>query len=435
MLKAVFHHQEPFLAFLIAISLISGLSAHRLTRSRDSRSWAVAAFVLFLVMALGVTVFLPGGGVASGTCTVNRDFTEPFKTEQGLLNAAMCVPLGFSSILAFRRLLPVVVYGVLTPVIVELTQATIPWIGRTCDSSDAEMNVIGALLGAGLGCALLKLRGSSIEPWRQGAKRTAVAGIGTLTVCACIWNFAITPIAVDATSLRFANAREKDAARAALKEAFGDRYSPVNVQVQPGYDGGPETLLITLPHSSASLSWPDRANFSVELEAFRAPNPDSFPVDGASGNPEKADAAYAIAHRYAIAHYGWILKGIDHESTPVGDGAESGWLISWRNIEDGVVMPRRLDVQIDRAGRVSRLNVQRGPLSVALPPRRVDRAQAESIVTDTFLKDSKAEVEAGRLIAVMEKGEWRARWTVSVAFDASDVSEMYVDAETGEVGP
>ncbi|MEV8451643.1 VanZ family protein [Streptomyces sp. NPDC052095] len=435
MLNAVFHDQEFFLASLIAISLICGLSAHRLTRGRDSPSWAVAAFVFFLVTALGVTLFLPGGGTASGTCTVNRDFTEPFKTEQGILNAAMCVPLGLSSILAVRRVLPVVVYGVLAPVIVELAQATLPWISRTCDSSDAEMNVIGVLLGAGLGCALLKLRGSRIEPWRRGAKRTAVVGVGALTVCACVWNFAITPLAVDATSLRFANAREKDAARAALKEAFGDRYSPVNVQVQPGYDGGPETLLIALTHSSASLSWPDRANFSVELEAFRAPNPDSFPVDGASGDPENADAAYAIAHRYAISHYGWALKGTDHESTPVGDGAESGWLVSWRNIEDGVVMPRRLDVQIDRAGRVSRLNVQRGPLSVALPPRRVDRARAESIVTGTFPKGSRAEVEAGRLTAVMEKGEWRARWGVTVAFDASDTSEMYVDAETGEVSP
>ncbi|MGW2843755.1 VanZ family protein [Streptomyces sp. NPDC001274] len=435
MLKAVFHNQEPFLAFLIAISLISGFSAHRLTRSRDSRSWAVAAFVLFMVMALGVTVFLPGGGAASGTCTVNRDFTEPFKTEQGLLNAAMCVPLGLSSILAFRRLLPVVVYGVLTPVVVELAQATLPWIGRTCDSSDAEMNVIGVLLGAGLGCALLGLRGSRIDPWRQGVKRTAVIGVGTLTICACVWNFAITPIAVDATSLRFANAREKEAARAALKEAFDDRYSPVNVQVQPGYDGGPETLLIALPHSSATLSWPDRANFSVEWEALLTPNPNSFPVDGASGNPENADAAYAIAHRYASSHYAWALEGTGHELSPVGDGAESGWLVSWRNIEDGVVMPRRLDVQIDRAGRVSRLNVQRGPLSVALPPRRVDRARAESLVTATFPKGSTAEVEAGRLIAVEEKGEWRARWTVSVTFDASDVSEMYVDAETGEVGP
>ncbi|MGZ2359947.1 VanZ family protein [Streptomyces sp. 372A] len=433
MLSAVFRDREIFLFSLIFISLSCGVFAYWLARKREVPSSAAAAFAFCLSMAVGVTVFLPGGGGASHICVINRDILEPFKTEQGILNAAMCVPLGIFSALTFRCFLPVAVYGILAPVIVEFSQVTIPWISRNCDSSDAQMNIIGMLLGASLGYAVLKIQGSKIEPWRNGAKPLAISGGVILTVCAIVWNLVITPIAVDSTSLQIAGGSEERAARTALTEAFGNRFSPVNVQVQPGYNGGPATLLIALPDGSATLSWPDKENFNASLESSSVPGPGSFPVGGTADKPKNADDAYAIARRYARSHYQWALEASDHESYPVGDGAEFGWLVSWRNIEDGVLMPMRLDVQINRVGRVSQLNVQHGPSSVPLPPRRVNGDQAESLVSATLPKNSGAKVKASRLAAVKSNGEWRAQWAVSITIDQSDPYEVYVDAETGKV--
>ncbi|MER5276210.1 VanZ family protein [Streptomyces sp. NPDC002809] len=435
MLNAVFQDREIFLFALLAISLACGILTYWVTRKHELPSYAIAAFIFCLAIAIGVTVFIPGGGGASHVCTVNKDIGEPFRTEQGLLNAAMCVPLGLFSVLAFRRIPPIIACGVMAPAVVELSQATIPWISRNCDSSDAQMNTIGVFLGAGMGYAVLKMQGSEIAPWNHGAKPLIVTSICALTVCTFVWNLAITPIAVDSTSLQIAGGGEKDAARAALNEAFNDRYSPVNVQVQPGYEGGSETLLIALPDGSATLSWPDKANFNVSLESSSVPGPGSFPVVDTAGDPKDSDDAYVIAQRYANEHYEWALKGSDYESYPVGDGAEFGWLVSWRKVEGGVLMPMRLDVQINRAGRVSQLNVQRGPLSVPLPPRRVNRDQAESIVKETLPKGSGAKIEAGRLAAVQKNGEWRAQWAVSITVDESDPYEVYVDAETGNVSP
>jgi hypothetical protein len=149
------------------------------------------------------------------------------------------------------------------------------------------------------------------------------------------------------------------------------------------------------------------------------------------------------------AHYPWAEAATWHETQPVGSKAEFGWLTSWRFKERGVVMPRSLDVQINRAGRVSQLLVDFGPRHVKLPAELISAAQAEKIVTKDQGKRG-ADLGALRIRADVLKvdrakgwqGPWRVVWSVSVTDtrctpdkdgDGCEPPQTVVDAGTGEV--
>ncbi|MFC9083256.1 hypothetical protein ACFTY7_41000 [Streptomyces sp. NPDC057062] len=68
------------------------------------------------------------------------------------------------------------------------------------------------------------------------------------------------------------------------------------------------------------------------------------------------------------------------ETSPVGAKAELGWITSWRWTYNDVLMPRMLDVQVDRAGHVSQIDVTLGPTRVKLPEAKLDARHAEKEV-------------------------------------------------------
>ncbi|MEU2558957.1 VanZ family protein [Streptomyces longispororuber] len=380
-----------------------------------------------------MTLFFPGAGGSGATCVLNKDFAEPFKTEQGLLNAGMFAPLGFFALIASRRALVTAAWLVATPLVIEVGQAVLPWVGRNCDSGDAEMNILGGLggaLAAWLGTRIVK---TPLKPV-QAQLRPALLGSGAaLAVCAVTWQVAITPIAVDATSLQSPDDAQKQAATDAFRKAFGNRYSFANVQLQPGPDGR-DNLLITLRRDGeATLSWPKKDHFNVSLETSSEPGPNSYPVDGASHTALDSAKAYDLARRYAGEHYPWALRGSTHRTYPVGEKAEFGWLTSWRFVKDGVVMPAKLDVEINRAGRVSQLNVESGPADVDLPPVKVTQQQAVARVRAAQTTLDGIRVKARRLAAYEVRGQWRAQWVVAIIPKDSDPTSVLVDATTGHV--
>ncbi|MER5212324.1 VanZ family protein [Streptomyces sp. NPDC002838] len=432
MLQAVFQDRLAFLAGVVLMSLAGGGIAFFVAKRRGGGPWMYALWAAAVVAALSVTVFFPGGAGASRQCVINRNVAEPFATEQGLLNAAMYVPIGLFGVLATRRLVPVAVGGVLMSVGTELTQALAPWVGRNCDSSDIQMNGLGALAGAAAAWMATRAKGTSLQ-WERGAKQAGLVTLGAVLATGLALQTVISPIVVDATSLQGASSDEETAALKAVHAAFGDRYAISNVQLQPGIDQSRSTLLITFKTAGfAELSWPDEKHLNVSLESSSTPSSNSYAIDTGDGTaPADAEAAYRIAQKYAKKHYPWALKADHQETHPVGDNAEFGWITSWRWQSGGVLMPRSIDVQVNRAGRVSQLDVQEGPQKVDVPRRRVSKQQAEQAARHGAGGQAKATAITVR--AVQRGGTWRAEWTVEVSISGSDPYLVFVDAETAKV--
>jgi hypothetical protein len=125
-LQAAFQGNLAFLLGLLTISTAIGISAFIIARRHNGHpAWAYALFGMVIVLSLGATLFLPGATGASGRCVMNRDFREPFLTEQGLFNAAMFLPIGLFGTIAVKRALPVATGAVVLSVAIELSQALI----------------------------------------------------------------------------------------------------------------------------------------------------------------------------------------------------------------------------------------------------------------------------------------------------------------------
>lgn len=441
MLEAVFKDQGAFVLVAAGAVSAAALLAYLKARKHTRRPWSYAWLAAALTAEVGVTLFLPSAGGGSRQCVVVRDLGEPFATEQGLLNLAMFLVVGFLGVLAVRRVVPVFLGASLLSVVTELCQGLIPWIGRSCDSSDVQMNVLGAALGALAGAASVRAFRGALRPLTSALRPTLLAfGTGIL-VCGVVGSYWITPLAVDPTSLRIAGGAEREAARQAVTAAFGDHERIVNVQVMPGWNGGADTLLIGLETGSAELGGPDGEVFSADFSTPpEQPGPAGFPVAGATA-PRNADDALRTATSYAKERFPWALSGTTATSTPVGARAESGWVVAWRGHTDGVVAPTRLDVRIDREGHVAALlarHVKDAPTT--FPPRRVSEKRALAAAAAYYPGEVSGAVE---LLAVRRDGTWRAQWIVPVAtapvtaagapVTAVDVVPVYVDAETGRV--
>lgn len=107
MLQAVFNGRGEFVLIAAAVVIIVGLLGFLGARRYLQRPWPYAGLAAVLAAELSVTIFLPSPGHVSGQCVLNRNYGESFATEQGLLNLAMFVPIGFFGVLALRRVFPV----------------------------------------------------------------------------------------------------------------------------------------------------------------------------------------------------------------------------------------------------------------------------------------------------------------------------------------
>nr|WP_272921678.1 VanZ family protein [Streptomyces sp. SID8354] len=340
------------------------------THRAGRRPWAHAALGASVTAELALTLFLPSGAATADgthTCVINRNFAEPFATEQGLLNLLLFLPIGFFGLMALRSLLPVLAGSILLSLATELLQTLLPWVHRGCDSSDLEMNSLGGIAGALLAWALLRLRRRPVMPLERHARATALTSAVLLGVAGVAWALWITPTAVDATSLQLTGNKERQVAQKAIQQAFGDRYAISKVQLRPGVDDAPDNLLIALDNGSAELTWPDASQLNVSLESSSQTTSASFAVPGVAHAPAGGKDALPIARRYAEEHYPNELRDAEPQVYPIGERAELGWIVSWRRRKsNGVLMPMRLDVQTNTAGRVSQLLVRsaddpRGP--------------------------------------------------------------------------
>jgi hypothetical protein len=147
-----------------------------------------------------------------------------------------------------------------------------------------------------------------------------------------------------------------------------------------------------------------------------------YPVKGAAV-PRTEDEAFKVADTYMRQHYPWARAASRHITFAVGEKAELGWMTNWRFRHGGVLMPRMLDVQVDRAGRISQVDVRLGPTKMNLPSPRVSQEDAERAVIEGLASQARkfnAEPPQGIDAKVVEvkaekrDGRWSPEWLVAV---------------------
>ncbi|MFI0960097.1 VanZ family protein [Streptomyces sp. NPDC021080] len=438
MFDAVFGDDPWFLPALAVAGIVVGVLAWRGARLRRGRhaGW-YAPLGFFVTGVVGVTLALRAGGTGSvRECVINHQITEPLHTTQGLWNLAMCIPLGLFGILALRRVLPVLAGVVLLPCVIELAQAVAPFVSGICDSADVEMNVAGGVIGLAVGIAVVRgrvARSAWARPVALVSALVAVMGI----VCT---ETLVTLDHVDGSTVRDASDSEMREAGRVVRQAFGDHYRIGHTQVSPGLDGYNGWMDISLGGATyAELMWPGARRLAVRFDDSSRPDPDAFPVSGAR-TPHDARDAYLIADRYMRAHYPWAAAA-SHRTGAVGEKAGTGWITRWRFTSHGVVMPRSLDVQIDRVGRVSRLSVDFGPKRVPVPGKLIGAGEAERLVRRRVHASAADPVHVQVLKADQLKRHgdpYRIWWVLSVSDEACEQDPecapggMLVDAVTGE---
>ncbi|MGA5499040.1 VanZ family protein [Streptomyces cinereoruber] len=431
MLTAIFQNHLGYLTACVLIALTLGSATwffvHRLAKPHGIW-WA--GLVATLTGVLGVTFM--GGGPASDTCVINHQFTQPFHTTQGLWNLAMTVPLGWFAALAVRRPLPVFVGVITLPLAIEFTQATVNGLGRVCDSSDAQMNILGGLLGAIAAAVALRTRQESLD-WHAGAKPSLITAVVILLAGTGLARPAVSFTNVDGTGLSTASADQRQAVEKAVNEAFGDRYVLAHVYDQPCVGAPCTNVLFTLlsrdknhpqAFSNGTLSWPDKNRLNIMLEDSDRPTVMGYPIPG-SKKPVNDKDAYSIALAYIKDRYPWAANATVHKTSPVGAKAELGWITGWRWLNEDVLMPQMLDVQVSRTGTISQVNLTRGPTQLKLQKPELTAEQAEASVRKAMEEKSRtrgqappagAQVKAFTLKAGDGQGSWRAEWLVNVSF-------------------
>lgn len=439
MLTAIFQNRFGFVVASFTVAAVMALLAHRAAKRFGGRPYACAALAATLSIEVAVTLFLGTGGSNARNCVINHSVFEPFRTQQGLLNLAMFVPIGYFGYLAFRAVVPVIAGAAGLSLLTEIAQAVVPGVGRGCDTSDFQMNSLGGIAGVVIAWGLVKFPRANLFPptWRR---TTALGSAGTLVVAAVIGGLLITPVHLDSTSLQFATRDEEKAAQDALNRAFGNHYKVKGVQVQEAWENSPGSLLIELQDDmgNATLSWPDARELTASFENSDKITKASFPVQGVTKKPVNKEDAKTIAETYAQRYFPAAIRGSTNFVDPVGPKGELGWMVSWRRKNaDGVLMPLRLDVQVNTAGRISQLLTANPEDPKDLPPAVVKKKQAEVTAQrtmDAAMKESKLRTDASSLMAVHRSGNWRAQWLVT--FKAPDgirtETVVYVDAETGE---
>ncbi|WP_385625561.1 VanZ family protein (plasmid) [Streptomyces sp. P8-A8] len=427
MFSAIFQHHVGYLVACTLTALVLGGGAWALARRLGNTHglwWAGLAFTVTGV--IGVTFM--GAGPASGVCVLNHQIAEPFHTTQGLWNLAMMVPVGAFALLAARRPLPVLVGVVVLPLAIEFTQATVDGLGRVCDSSDAEMNIIGGLAGLAIAATVLTVRTSLL--WQGGMKGALIASLALLLLGSGVARPMLDFTNVDGSGLSTAGTDQKHAVEAAVKEAFGDRYRIGQLYEQPCLDTSCKNIIFNLHirekgqselFGNGSLSWPDKKHLNVLLEDSDRPTAMGYPTKGAKA-PTTDREAHEIAQAYARQHYPWAKSATVQETDPVGEKASLGWMTNWRWTHNDVLMPRMLDVQVDKVGHVSQIDVTLGPTRTDLPQVKLDARQAEKAVNDAVAAqlrangstDAEFQTKAITVKADDLDGTWKPYWLVNV---------------------
>ncbi|MCK7623329.1 VanZ family protein [Streptomyces sp. RS10V-4] len=430
MLEAVFKGHLAFIVIAITISIVFGLAVYFASKEKTDRPLHLALWCASIVSVLCLTLWSTGGTQGSGTCVINLNVFEPFGTEQGILNCLMFVPVGFLGVLAARRILPGAASGVIASAVIETTQGAIPAIGRACDTSDFVSNSTGSILGALVAFILVRTAHGRLDPWRPKAWRMAITYVSFAVLVGVVWATSIQPRTVAATeSIASADSEQRKAITEVVHQAFGDHYAIGDVKFAPSDGSASGTIMAILPVGYVQVNWPGQDEITASLDMSANGKPSGFPVPGAPSEITSSAQAKDIAIAYAEHHFPWGIPKSDVKVSAVGENAALGWMVSWRRYRNDVLMPMRLDVQIDRTGRVSQLSTRKVP-DVLVPAVRIDKQRATQLALKAVPGCGKAEV--GELLAVRKGTSWHAVWRILITCEHSSTL-THVNARSGVV--
>ncbi|MFD7121847.1 VanZ family protein [Streptomyces sp. NPDC059922] len=436
LLYAVFQGHGTFVFLAIMLSVAVAVLRYKTARASVDHPVMHALLAGAVAAVISLTLWSTASPAQKPRiCVINGDLLEPFSTDQGILNAGLFFPVGLLGVLATRQVLGTLIGGVLLTLTIETLQGALTFLGRGCDTSDLQMNSLGVLLGVLLGWIISYFEKRDVKMWRPASPRNSLVGICILSVISITWFAFITPQRVSRTvGIGQANSDQQNAAREAVENAFGDHYKIKAINFASGPDGS-GTVVASFADGFAELSWPDRREFKASLDISNTGKPSGYPVGGSGKAPSDEQDSRKIARDYASAHAPWGLVGAEPLTVKVGSKAELGWMTSWRRRNaDGVLMPMRLDVQVDRTGRVSQL-ITRNVEDPVLQAPEVTKDAAISVFLDKVNSsgekdpDLKVDVE---LIAKEVDGRWRTEWLV-FAQASGDAITANVDAVSGQV--
>ncbi|MFJ4849344.1 MULTISPECIES: VanZ family protein [unclassified Streptomyces] len=436
MLHVVFNGHGLFVAIALFLTLATMAATYVRARRGHPRPWATSCFAGSTAAVLLLTFWGSGSGYV-GHCTINRQVSEAFLNDQGLLNVAMFVPLGFFGALALRQPVAVALGAGALSLTIEVVQGTVPVVARTCDSSDWVANSTGAVLGAALGWALTVAAARIRVPaWRGNPRPFAWSLAGVLAVDALAGFLLMELLFVDATSVQYGSSEMRKAAEARTREAFGTQLTVRKVQYVPR----DKFILAAIGKGSIMLNWPDDGEFSADFMPYQQGVDsslissiavvDNLPV------PKSAQDARTIATYYARQHFPWALPGSRIESHLDPEGGP-GWNIGWRRTVRGVLMPMRLDVKIDRTGRLYGIRVREVADPVDVPATRLTESQARAAARRSADLNLPSDVTIGKgtLALADQEGTWHTVWLFPTGIGDDTEQVIAIDSATGRSVP
>ncbi|RPK60515.1 hypothetical protein EES43_17165 [Streptomyces sp. ADI96-02] len=191
------------------------------------------------------------------------------------------------------------------------------------------------------------------------------------------------------------------------------------------------TITAIFKEGMAELSWPDQKEFTVSMPPADIETGKAFAVPGAHIRPSDEKKALSIAEAYASQFAPWGLKDSKVNVSRVDEETDLGWLVYWRRWDGEVLLPMRLDLRIDSAGRVSDL-IERNISDPKIPTVRVTKEEAWEIFKKNFNDEIDKKSEKGEpiLLAQYRNGQWRTDWLLSTR-TSSYALEAAIDATDG----
>jgi hypothetical protein len=157
--------QHPWLSpAALGLLVVTGPVAGAWLVSRTKLAWWLCGLSLVPVAA---TTLIPTARRVDGFCAVEWAFPTPSRVEL-MANVVLFVAPVLLLAVATGRPGRALLLGLALSIVIELVQALVPAIGRSCDTTDWSSNAIGAAIGAVLGWGALRLSGAS--PIREGAE-------------------------------------------------------------------------------------------------------------------------------------------------------------------------------------------------------------------------------------------------------------------------
>lgn len=150
---------NPWLTpFALVVFVVGGPIAGARLQYRPRLTTALVALAVIVVLVL---TLIPTSGRAYEFCAVQWSLPTPRRAELFGNVVLFVVPVLLIGVRIGRPAVALLVGSALS-VLIELIQAVVPAIGRSCDTTDWLNNTIGAAIGALLAAAALRLAKRSL---------------------------------------------------------------------------------------------------------------------------------------------------------------------------------------------------------------------------------------------------------------------------------